>query len=232
MAIGDPAIGEGYTTEDENSFGRINYIVTQVQENVGDRGMKLIDRTRLLYRGFRTEQKVAKESQPYQLQETLTTVADQETYVMGHAVQKIRTLIEPTDWASEIIMVEDQLEWKRIKRDTSIADQTQPLFAFSWGRTLSLVPAPSDAQNLIVLYYGMPTTPWVKGADPELDQVWDDAIIYLMTAEIMKKIGDSDGFATFMGDYEREKHHNSMEAIRPISGAMIKVRHSSDDIGY
>jgi hypothetical protein len=165
-------------------MGRVDMQISRALSRLKDKGEHDFQRDEILAEMNQVQVDLCKDYLALKVKFNLTTVANQATYDLDSIdlitgttyrnIWKVKESIEPTTWKYRIIWVHDSDIWAHIKRRTLSGT---PRYGFTWNKTIELYPAPTTAETITVLAYAMPLVDLAYGADFELDQEWDEAIM-------------------------------------------------------
>lgn len=203
---------------------RTKIIVQNIQKNLGTRE---VQPQAILKKMDNTQQEICRRGLALKLSGKITLLSGKTDYDIDGILWRIKELIEPSTWISELTIVHDSNLWKKIKRDSTISQQ-QPTFAHPWNKYLQLWSAPQvSGEVLFYEGYGMPENNLAMNVDPEIGSEWDNAIEFQATS----LLANGDLKTIFSNMFESEllkwKDENNKEMI---AGSM-KRQHWSD-IGF
>jgi hypothetical protein len=212
------------------ALARWDEILQRVLNNLQDPSGAIFNKGRVLKELDQVQTNIAQDALAIQATTSIDTVAAQTNYVIASSIFRIKQLFRPTAWTLPLEIITDTAQFERILA-SEYSSSSQPLFVAVWAGELMFYPAPVDIQTVIVLSYNNPTITPAEGLDPELDGVWDDALVLSCTARLLAT-KDQAASRAWEARYDAEfKKHANTEMKGKIL-ASHTVDHSSKRLGF
>jgi hypothetical protein len=217
-------------------MARWDNIVQDVVENLGDEGIRDVNRDRIVAEADKVQVDIARDALAIQSGTTINTIAAQSDYAIDALWYRIAQIFKPSAWKHDIEIVWDKQRWKQIVNNAQFP-ATQPFAATVWNKSLILWPAPADVQTFTIWFYSRPTAAAALGADPDLEEQWDDCLNYGITARMFRKQlarhKEFQGIYTlYDGLFKAELSKQSSKELKRMVLGPHKVAHSSDNLGF
>ena len=217
-------------------MSRIDTIVERVLDIVSDAGGRKMRPGRVLQELQQIQRDVARRTQCIEREDTIELRLDTATYVIPGGIYKITLILPPSDWTNTIQVVQNEKEWLKIIRDTSITGL--PKFAFVWHDKFRIHPAAGAEQagdEITLWNYGGPTKKPVEGGNPETPEEYDDALTFGTAATILAILKNSQpniNNGNWGSMYTGELSTRRAEGLQRKTTEPIKRDSSSSDLHF
>jgi hypothetical protein len=203
---------------------RVDRIIQRVDSRLTDAG-KGRTRNAILTEVQSVYEEICDLYKALKLTPTIAMEVGKETYQLDPSIAKVRKFLTPDTWRRPLEVVENPDEWESITKHSMLHPlPPQPIRAFVWNGSLSIWPAPTEADTLTLLAYGNPTTALALGADPVTNPRWDYVMVLGTTARFT---GDKD----LSAEYEARAENAKWETWKETYAGTMRRKHWSD-IGF
>lgn len=203
---------------------RVDSILNRVARGAGDPKLQNFSKTEILQEMTEIEKELCLEFLAIKAEDDITTVAEQEEYVVDPAYDKILQITEPTTWLNRVQFTNDLNLWADWKRLTLDADQ--PLYSIVWNGIFHLWPEPTTSGELVHAFFAKkPTADLALGANPSVSSTWDYA---LQIGTVARLKNDLNLRKAYQAEARRAHRIDNNEAIANIP----RIEHSSNDLMF
>ncbi len=205
-------------------MSRVDILLQRALRRLNDEGQHDIHKEDVLAEMNQAQTDLCTDFLAYKVQLTLTMTAAQTRYPLDATIYKVKEFVEPSTWKHRLTLIHDSSKWAEIARNTHLPT-SQPLYGFTWNRILNLWQAPpTTGEVLQVFAYALPTADFNIGGDPEINSMWDQALLYGTLAQIVDGIWDT--------KYQEEASTKAQQNIKESINGPLKIHDSSDRLGF
>lgn len=203
---------------------RVGLIVTKVLRKMRQRGEHEVTEDELIAEMEAIQLELCRKYLALKVSGNIALVASTATYTLT-GIYKLREVVPPSTWTKEFKIIHDTEEWAELSIAT-YQDTTQPQYGFIWNNVLNVIPVPTVTENLPYFGYGLPTaSALVYTGDPETPQEFDDCYENEL---FFRETGDKVAHQLYLERAREISFENFKESVSGI----IRVRHSSDELGF
>jgi hypothetical protein len=218
---------------------RTDILVQKVRNELKDPGGHRVNPSIILSELDAIQLEVAQRGLAIKDETDLTLEKGTDLYDLGGGngtIFRLKGFVRPPSWNDPLEIVNDVRKWDELvssrnatnHRLTSVGlippTSRQCTHAMIWNGRLRLFPAPAKTGDQFrVYFYRLPSANLEEGRDPEVDRLWDNALLW---GALGKMVGDP-WASKYEFELERLKQQEMNESGRPLT-----VEHFTDNVGF
>lgn len=211
---------------------RTKLIAQRILRIVGDPAGKKYQRPEVVLEVKEAQKELCEKYYALKVKNSVAMAQGQDSYDVNGIVWKIKQFYLPTTWTEGFEILNDANLFEQYRQNTGVQALSKPRYGLIWNKVLTVLPAPQeDGDELNFDAYGLPDEELTIAKDPQVDEAWDDALIFGAVSRLDPKAVDGAG-VPYRKVFESEAAERSGLMMRESIAATTQRQHWSGRLNF